>query len=344
MSSPQVSRFATLVLKLLVSTKDRTFLDHARWAILFKLRSFLVGAGDPIVEYELHGAGLRMPLSHNLPLILRTFPLYSDNLGRIAALLSTKYPDLSVIDIGANVGDSVAMIHHHTHVPILCIEGEPKFGGLLGANVSTRVPAPVIEESFVGTGGNSLSAFVQDGTARLAPAGAGAAPAIRMKPLEQILQEHPSFQRSRLLKIDTDGMDVAILQSALGWISRARPVLFFEYDPDLQRTHGAGGLELLGELGRLGYRRVLVYESIGDYMFSAELENKLLLSELHEYFSGRASTKYCDLCVFHSEDDDIAEALRRRELNFFRTARRYSPPPDHLSSAAVQSGRRFSEN
>ncbi len=324
MSNSSVSRFATLLLNLLTSTKDRSFVDVARWSVLLRARRILVRLGDPLVEYDFRGTKLRMPLSHSLPVILRTFPLYSDNLGRIAARLSTKYPDLTVIDIGANIGDSVAMIHQHTQVPILCIEGEPKFSELLRRNVATIVPAPVIERSFVGTGGETLVAVVHDGTASLAATGSDDS-AVRVKSLEHILQEHPGFQHSRLLKIDTDGMDVAILNSALGWISREKPVLFFEYDPDFQRAHGAGGLELLAKLNTAGYHRALVYEGNGDYMFLAELENKNLFSDLHEYFSGRE--KYGDLCIFHSEDEDIAEIIRRSELDVFRAARQFSPEP-----------------
>ncbi len=325
MSNSSVSRPATLLLNLLISTKDRSFLDRMRMPALLRARRVLLGFSDPIVEYDFRGTKLRMPLSHDLPVILRSFPLYSDNLGRIAAQLSAKHPDLTVIDIGANIGDSASIIHRHTHVPILCIEGEPKFAELLEKNVAAALPRPVIEQSFVGPGGETLVAVVHDGTARLARNGADGGPAIRMKSLQQILEEHPTFQNSQLLKIDTDGMDIAILNSALDWISRQKPVLFFEYDPDLQLVHGAGGLELLSKLKRAGYHRVLVYENVGDYMFSADLQNETLFSELHEYFSGRASTKYCDLCIFHSEDEDIAEIIRRNELNVFRAARQYMP-------------------
>jgi len=285
----------------------------------------LVRVSDPIVEYDICDSKLRMPLSHDLPLIHRLYPLYSDNLGRIAAKLFTKYADLSVIDIGANVGDSVAMIHRHIRVPVLCVEGEPRFGKLLAANVAYKVPAPVIEQSFVGTAGEAFLAVARHGTARLAPAWAEGDTAIRTKAFEQILGEHPAFKHSRLFKIDTDGMDIAILNSAHDWIARQRPVLFFEYDPDLQNAHGAGGLELLCQLERPGYHRVLVYESNCDYMFSAEIGNKKLFSELHEYFSGRDSTKYCDLCIFHDGDEDIAEVIRRSELAVFRAARQFLP-------------------
>ena len=325
MRNRDVSQGATLLLKLLIATKDRNFFDRLRWSALLRLRQILVRAGDPTVEYDFRGTRLRMPLSHDLPVILREYPLYSDNLGRIAGQLFTKYQNLSIIDVGANIGDSAVTIRRYAQVPILCIEGEPKFAELIGENVAHMNPPPVIEESFVGTSGESLQAVVHNGTARLEPAEADNGLSIRMKSLENILEERPSFQASRLLKIDTDGMDIAILNSAIAWISRQKPVLFFEYDPDLQRAHNVGGLELLGRLRRVGYHRVLVYEADGDYMFSAELGHQLLFSELHEYFSGRASRKYCDLCIFHHDDEDIAEIIRRNELKMFQAARHYLP-------------------
>jgi FkbM family methyltransferase len=325
MNNVSVSRPATLLLNLLISTKDHGFLGRVRWSALITVRRVLLRFSDPTVEYRFCGATLRIPLSHDLPLNRRAFPLYSENLGRIAAHLSEKFGAFPVIDIGANIGDTVAIIHQYTQPPILCIEGEPKFARLLAVNVASKLPSPVIEPSFVGRGGGALASLVHDGTARLVNCTAGDGAIIRTKGFEQILDEHPSFQASRLLKIDTDGMDIDILNSAYDWISRQKPVLFFEYDPDLQRAHGDDGLELLGRLRDAGYHRVLVYENIGDYMFSAELGNETLLSELHEFFSGWQSKRYCDLCVFHREDEDIAQALRRCEMDFFRAARSRAP-------------------
>lgn len=326
MRNSSVSRSGTALLNLMTSTKDDgRFLNRARWYALLTLRRIVLRFGDPTVEYAFCGSTLRLPLSHVLPFFRRASPLYADNLGRIAAQLFAKFGTFGVIDIGANVGDTVAVVHQHAPLPILCIEGVPKFIELLAQNVSATVPTPVIEPSFVGNGGEALVPWVQDGTARWVHT-EGVAPALRMKSLDQILEEHPSFQSSRLLKIDTDGMDIVILNSALGWIGRQKPVLFFEYDPDLQRAHGAGGLEVLGKLKRAGYHRVLVYEGNGDYMLSAELGNNTLFFDLHEYFSGRlGSGKWCDLCIFHAEDEEIAQVIRRSELDVFRAARRYLP-------------------
>ena len=321
MRNSSVSRPATLLLNLMISTNDGSFGNLARWSALSTLRRIVLRFGDPTASYAFCGSRLHIPLSHDLPLIRRAFPLYSDNLGRIARHLSEKFGAFPVIDIGANVGDTAAIIHQYAQLPILCIEGEPKFVELLAANVASKLPKPVIEPSFVGTGGNALVAVVHNGTARLAHSTSSGGNTIRTKGFDQILEEHHAFQNSRLLKIDTDGMDIAILNSALDWISRQKPVLFFEYDPDLQRAHDDDGLELLGRLEDAGYHRVLIYENVGDYMFSAELGNERLFSELHEFFSGRQSKRYCDLCVFNREDEDIAEAIRLSELDFFRTAR-----------------------
>ena len=153
MSNSSVSRSATLLSKLLISTKDRGFLDHVRWSAFFILRRIVLRFCDPTVEYAFCGSTLRLPLSHALPFFRRMFPLYSDNLGRIAAQLFIKFGTFRVIDIGANVGDTVAVIHQYAPLPILCIEGLPKFSELLAENVATTHPAPVIERSFVGTGG-----------------------------------------------------------------------------------------------------------------------------------------------------------------------------------------------
>lgn len=284
------------------------------------MRRVLIRFGDPIAEYSFCGSTLRIPLSHDLPLIRRGLPLYSDNLGRIAAHLAGKFGAVPVIDIGANVGDSVAIIHQYVPLPILCVEGESRYAELLAANVASKVPAPVIERSFVGTSDSGFVAVVHDGTAKLEPAKSEAG-AEGARSFEQILARHPVFENSRLLKIDTDGMDVAILREAYSWIRRQRPVLFFEYDPDLQRAHQSDGLEMLCALREAGYNRVLVYENIGDYMFSAELSNERLFAEVHEFFSGRQSKRYCDLCVFHVDDDELAESAIRGELDFFRVKR-----------------------
>ena len=60
---------------------------------------------------------------------------YSKNLPRLVKQVETKYSNLTVIDIGANIGDSVALIKSIIDVPFICIEGDKFYFDLLQKNV-----------------------------------------------------------------------------------------------------------------------------------------------------------------------------------------------------------------
>src|SRR5215468_3310141 len=84
--------------------------DEIKFRVLRRMREWLVRHGDPVVQFDLDGSKMLAPLSHELPLTRKRLPCYSANLGRIAAQVKGKYPDLTVIDIGANIGDSAAIV------------------------------------------------------------------------------------------------------------------------------------------------------------------------------------------------------------------------------------------
>jgi hypothetical protein len=49
--------------------------------------------------------------------------------------------------------------------------------------------------------------------------------------LEKIVEAFPNFYRSKLIKIDTDGMDCSIIESSTGYLIENHLIIFFEYDP-----------------------------------------------------------------------------------------------------------------
>src|SRR5687768_2998522 len=191
-------------------------------------RSFL-RMTDPIVKYRIDGITLTLPLSHDLPLIRELYPHYMTNLSRLLSSLYEKYPDLSVVDIGANVGDTAVVIRRTAPVPLLCIEGDPYFFGLLITNTSTFTDV-FCERAFISnkTGSISGSLLAHAGTAHFATdPGSSASPCIS---LAAQLNRHPRFLESRLIKIDTDGFDIAIIDGAIDFLGAHKPVVFFEYD------------------------------------------------------------------------------------------------------------------
>ena len=91
---------------------------------------------DPLVSLRIGNQMIKIPLSHDLRDILRLYPEYNFNLARIVKYVSEQVPDVKVIDIGANIGDSVAFIKNYCDVPILCIDGDDKYMKILAENTA----------------------------------------------------------------------------------------------------------------------------------------------------------------------------------------------------------------
>ena len=83
-----------------------------------KIREALVQITDPLVCVEINGTPLLVPLSHELPIYASRCPIYSQNIGRIARIITDASPGgASLIDIGANVGDTAAIVRSHCNIP-----------------------------------------------------------------------------------------------------------------------------------------------------------------------------------------------------------------------------------
>ena len=121
-----------------------------------------------------------------------------------------------------------------------------------------------------------------------------------------------------MIKIDTDGFDSIILKGSLDFLVMARPVIFFEYDPFFLTKQGDDGISIFPILSSIGYSKMLIYDNFGDYILSTELTNSVIIEEIHNYFSGRGGNRYCDICVFHSDDNDLFEKIRISEILFFK--------------------------
>jgi len=287
---------------------------------------------DPVVRYDLDGRTIRLPLSHSLPLFRRVYPQYATNLTRLVSACGRKYPDLRVIDVGANGGDSAVLIKNGWDCPILCVEGDSRFHALLQANVaalkgvelanvfvgkSRQGEQLVYAETTPGSGQLVKSAEKQTGSEPAAKH-EGPAPSVpTLKTLDEIVADHPAFRDAKLVKIDTDGYDLRIVMDDLEFFRRARAAIFLEYDPNLFAAQGVAGPEAFEALRQAGYQTAIAWDNIGDYLVSAELSDRRLLADLDAYYRGRSSNRYADVCVLHGCDADLAAAVREGEIEFF---------------------------
>lgn len=271
---------------------------------------------DSMITYKIGEHSLMLPFSHNLPLYIKYHPHYSSNIGRISRLVKEKYSNLTIIDIGANVGDSIFIIKAETDCPILGIEADGLFFDLCVKNCAS-FPNVYIEKAYVGNKTENVKLKLQEdnGTAHLCKDMHGD---ILIKTLADILEKNPDFSKSKLIKIDTDGFDCIVLRGSIDFLATEKPIIFFEYDPFFLSKQNDDGLSIFGLLNSIGYKKAMIYDNFGEYMLSIDLSNLDLIEDIHNYFSGRNGKFYCDICVFHFEDIDLFEKGRHRELQFFK--------------------------
>jgi hypothetical protein len=142
---------------------------------------------DATVVSEVAGSPLWMPLDHRLPMTTARRSGYARNLGRIAQAVSGAHPDGSILDIGANIGSSAAMMRSHTTAPILCFEGDPVYVSYLMCNIR-QFPDVQVEPTFVSGAPTETrySLIREHGTARLVSACGGDAEDARGVPLPEL--------------------------------------------------------------------------------------------------------------------------------------------------------------
>lgn len=282
------------------------------------LFNFIKKVDDPLVEYNVSNSTLLLPLSHNLPFILKNHPHYSSNLARLAKFVKQKYDDLHFIDVGANIGDSVAFLRGEAFFPILCIEGDQQFILVLEKNIEF-LSEVYLSHNYLGETNKEIKAIIdrEAGTAHLCD-GKKLNEIISVKQLTDVLRDYPNFLKAKMLKIDTDGFDCKIIRGAIKFIQEAKPVIFFEYAPYFLTQQGDDGISIFKLFVETGYQHLLIYDNCGDLMLTCDVNNFDLLSSIHLYYSGHFGRNYCDICVFHAEDSDLFEYAKTHETLFFQ--------------------------
>jgi len=275
---------------------------------------------DPLIALKIGNQTIKAPLSHDLAAILELYLEYNFNLPRLVKFVNDKQQGVRVIDIGANIGDTVAFIKNYSDVPVLCIDGNENYMKILRANTAqyknvvsclTLVGAETKEANF------QLKS--EKGTAYLEAGGKSVA----MRTLENILQDFPDFINSKIIKLDTDGFDTIILRSCSDYLKNNKPILFFEFVPGLIKKNNDDAFKFMEFLQDCGYHYFIFYVNTGDYLVSCTSDDQDILTQLIHYFSGRNLELFADICAFTDVDKPTYEEFVRQEITYFRQRRNY---------------------
>lgn len=264
---------------------------RVRWAIRDRV-------GSRKVTREVQGVSLVLPWSHRLPDYAKLVPAYGQNLVQVAqALAAADGVAPTVLDIGANVGDSTAQIL--AAVPgarVLCVEADPFYLPFLDTNVGAH-ESVTIQRSLVvvGEADATMTPVRSGGTTRFEVADASAVPAISVAALREA---HPTFDRLRLAKSDTDGFDVTLGPEVARVWADAPPVLFLEFDPRLSRVAGNDPAAAWTRLAELGYAHVAVWDHLGGEL------GLVPIAEAADRSTALDATPkaYWDIAVVHGDD------------------------------------------
>jgi FkbM family methyltransferase len=256
--------------------------------------------GSRTVVREVQGVRMSMPWSHRLPDYAAIHHDYGQNLVQLAALLADD-GDLTVLDVGANIGDSAVQLLHAADGRVLSIEADPFYLEYLHLNADGDPRITVVEALLTPDAAEEATSAVRSGgTTRFAEGGLGdAMPALTP---EALRRDHPDFDRLRLVKSDTDGYDTTLVQAiATAWRDEP-PVLFFEYDHRLTRLAGHEPLAVWAGLAGFGYSDVAVWDNNGVPLGRTDVDSVGDHAAILDLPLNQRGHQYWDVAVVHEDD------------------------------------------
>lgn len=222
---------------------------------------------------------INLPYGHMLPFYREKYLQYDKFLPHLAKFLPK---DCFVIDVGANCADTVAgMIDANPCLNFLCIEADEFFFQYLISNVEVireALPCAQVKvvNALVGFEVSNVTMMGDRSTKKAVPLQGASGRAIKSRTLDDIINnERIQHVGISLLKVDTDGYDYDVINSASLLLRGYLPLLFFEcqYDGAHQKEKYRA---LIRDLAGKGYVSWSVFDNFGALLLRAGSQSNVL--------------------------------------------------------------------
>jgi FkbM family methyltransferase len=292
---------------------------HANWVVGIEAKAALMDGfespealvdqdGSGNVSYTIGAFPIQLPAGHLLPFYQQKHLRYDRFLPHLAQALP---PGSTVVDVGANCGDSLAaMASSNPSLHYICIEAHPSFFSLLQSNIlSMKERQPQLQadalRELIGKDGAHAILTGSGGTMHAVEANIGDG-AMQAKSLDSVLRVLPPKTSISLLKTDTDGWDHDVILSGTELIKNHVPLIFFECQYANQQQLD-GFMKAIDWLIRIDYSSWFVFDNFGDFVLEATNRDTLqsLIGYIHRQNSG-VSTR-----TIHSMDILAAQPSQR---------------------------------
>lgn len=268
---------------------------------------------DPPCLIEVAGVAQKMlvPLSHRMPEYRVRFSWYDRCLTRLSEFIRSNSIRVGLIDVGANIGDTILSCNLMPSERCIAIEPHPDFIHYLRSNVSQSPNCEVWEVGCSAARKEITIAAQVGGTARL---GVGTIEStrnhtVKLMPLDDIVAAVREPTEFNLLKIDTDGHDLEVLIGASNYLQAVRPWILYECDIHLTSNGRIRHAEIRKNFEKWGYRKALFYKNTGELFKCVEISDEVCWVSLIEDL-GTGSPAYYDILILSTnlEGEKFAEA------------------------------------
>jgi len=245
--------------------------------IIYQKLTEIVKGNYKISKYKIGNYEIQIPHNFPLPSFQESAKLYDRFL---PVLVKSINSNKLIIDVGANIGDTVIALIQNCKNPIICIEPSDIFFPYLENNLkrisSIDFSRIKLIKKLVGTGLISgILNHTLEGTASLRVV--ENSNSITHVALDKLVD---NISNVSLIKVDTDGFDFDVILSAEEILSHSQPILFWEnlIVEDLQFK---GFNELYSVLEGKGYNHIYIFDNFGNLI--TEEANFETLKNINSY-------------------------------------------------------------
>ena len=257
---------------------------------------------------------LQLPVGHALSEIMKVHPYYDKGpWAVIAEMLRMHNPnDFTLLDIGANVGDSLRYFKSFSSGKAICVEAASHFAEYCRQNSSDLENVSIVEALMVPSSAVGKVAYEggsQTGTTVLINGVTNLNP--QEAPINHVTEKDivSMLTGKVIIKSDTDGFDAEIISAFMDQIDLGKldaPVIFFE-GPSTEQIIGRTYqkfIELVGRLHLSGFK-LLFFTNFGfPYCYadsSYEASKSIFLALEVGFRAGRPPCHYLDVLAFDSK-------------------------------------------
>lgn len=269
-------------------------------------------------SYNIDGVCIDLGEGHNLPAIQKAYKMYDKIFPYIGEMTMHKKGKV-IVDIGANVGDTLAAMWKHTDDHFIEIEPVKEFFNLLVKNVdklgiTERVCAERafitdnIEESY-------QVKLSKGGTAHKERIDIDAMEFIPSQSIDGLIKEKGiAYEEVDFLKIDTDGFDADCILAAKELLKRGSALLYWENYVETVAQYQKYK-EAYALLNKENYTSFFIFDNWGNFLCKGDTNALVsVMDYVRRTYSGCIGNTftYFDVLACKPEDTKLCENMIKR--------------------------------